>query len=409
MSFFKRRFFVFVFIILTVAAGYRLARQSQMLSAFDQICSLVDEKFYLKDPRLDAWVSDCFQEAATTSFFISRHHFVNLIQDQMDEMGVSHFLIYNPVQDERLWKGQSLETGLRAKWIQGHLIVYKVLPSTPASRTGIQLGDEILAVNGHRSNAALDVSLKNGLYTLLRQGQKKFIHVAAAPIRIDSRPKLQRLTDSTALLDLSSFRSEYFDSEGWRELARQFKNYRHVIVDVRDNAGGNFVAMLRGLSPFFCEPTEIGDLVQPRKDLPDSEGFEDITDDDYQIDQLEKYRTIPLVTFDGYGCYRGFVTVLVNADTASVAEIFAQAFRLREHSRIWGQPSAGDVVLAVWYDVPSLGTGYSISIPEAMYQDEDGEDLEGHGVTLDRILGEDLSVWRKGADSDVHAALVTDY
>jgi carboxyl-terminal processing protease len=220
----------------------------------------------------------------------------------------------------------------------------------------------------------------------------------------DSSPRVEALDRRTALLTIPSFRSEYFVADKWMEIARQLPRFDHVIIDVRENAGGNFVAMLRALSTFMCGQRSVGQVVQPRKNLPDKKFLIDDLSDAKQIQELENYRNIDLRTYEGYGCYRGRVTVLISSETSSVSEIFAAAFLTRPHSRVWGQPSAGDVLLAVWYDLPLLGSGYSFSIPEAEYVTPDKVQLEGRGVMPQNELHFDLKISRSGKDEWVEEA-----
>ena len=162
--------------------------------------------------------------------------------------------------------------------------------------------------------------------------------------------------------------------------------------------------MLRALSTFMCTERSAGQVVQPRKNLPDKKFLIDDLSDAVQIKELESHRNIGLRTYKGYGCFNGRVTVLVSSDTSSVSEIFASVMVHRPRSRVWGQPTAGDVLLAVWYDLPLLGPGYSFSIPEAEYITPDNVQLEGRGVLPQNELYFDLKIARTGKDEWIEKA-----
>lgn len=98
--------------------------------------------------------------------------------------------------------------------------------------------------------------------------------------------------------------------------------------------------------------------------------------------------------------------MLIDGDTSSVAEIFTHAFYMRPRSRVWGQQSAGQVVMAQWFPIPALGgDDYSLSVPIAGYRSIDGLELENQGLTPQRFLNYDLGRAKVGRDSWLEDAL----
>jgi C-terminal processing protease CtpA/Prc len=307
-----------------------------------------------------------------------------------------------------MWTGLAVDTGLRARFIEDHLIVFKVLSESPGALAGVKPGDEILAIEGAEEVTPWGAQNRSGQFTFLTKDKTWDVKIEAAELKTDGEPTLTRVSATAALLDIPSFRSEYFDAEEWRALVGNLKAYRHVIIDIRENAGGNFVAMLRALSSFRCESQLIGTLLRSRFDGQEVPAFDDNTSDAYQIEVIESSSRVGLSTFPDYGCFNGAVTVLISAETSSVAEIFAQSFLDRPRSRVWGQPSAGDVVLAIWYDLPALGPGYSISIPEAVFVTPDNLELENRGVKPQKEIFYNLEMARSGRDTFIYEALGSD-
>jgi C-terminal processing protease CtpA/Prc len=400
-----RRLLFFFFFISALLLGFYFNHLSRYRDVFRSICDLTEEHFYREDMRLKQWLRLCHQHAARISVFSSVDQLLSAVQSVMNEMPVSHFQIYSPDEDKRMWKGEGIDSGVRARYVEDHLVIYRVLAESGGALAGLRAGDDILHIEGAEQLTPWGAAHRSGHFRVRRAGHELTVDVHARSIVEDMAPHIRRLNASTALVELPSFRSEFFDREAWRRFAAQFKDYSHLIVDVRENSGGNFVAMLRALSTFQCAGKNIGMLLQPRKELEDRPGFEDNTSDDYQIEELDKYRSLGMITFADYGCYQGRVTVLAGPETSSVAEIFTNSFRWRKNSRIWGQPTAGDVVLAVWYDLPALGPGYSVSIPEAVYLTPQKKELEGSGVWPQRELYHDLATALRGQDSWVIEAL----
>ncbi len=388
-----------ILFIASVAAGIFINQSGRNSEIFHAICALTERNFYKDSDELENWARECRGRAQEVSNSLTVPQLIERIQSHMNRLGVSHFQIYSPAEDKKLWQGKAIDTGIRARYVEDYLIVYRVLPESGGEKAGIEPGDEILAIAGASQVTPWGAQNRSGEFTIKRANKIIRTNVEAIELEITDGPELYTLDPHTAVLEIPSFRSEFFDPDAWRDLTARLNRFSHIIIDLRENAGGNFVAMLRGLSPFTCGPKSIGQLVQPRRQGEDKPGFDDNTDDAYQIEELGRYRSIGLVTFDGYGCYTGRVTVLVGPDTTSVAEIFAHSFYYRPKSRIFGQPTAGNVVLAVWYDLPALGEGYSISIPEAVYLTPENEELENRGVAPQKEIYYELGDARAGQDT----------
>ncbi|MGE3760463.1 MAG: S41 family peptidase [Pseudobdellovibrionaceae bacterium] len=399
-----RRLFLFLLFIGSLMLGSALNNGARYRDVFRQVCDLTEEHFYRDDEALDQWIKECRYRAARQPLFSSIAQLLRDIQDQLNILNVSHFQVYDPGEDKRLWKGESIDTGIRARYVEEFLIVYRVEKGSAAEEAGVKPGDEILAITGTDQVTPWGAMKRAGEFTIKRADVEKKLIIQPRSLTLNSEPRLEALDSKTALLTMASFRSEFFSKEKWLPIAKQLPKFDHVIVDLRENAGGNFVAMLRALSTFMCSEKYAGRVVQPRKNLPDKKFLIDDLSDAVQIKELESHRNIDLRTYNGYGCYTGKATVLISSDTSSVSEIFASTFFHRPRSRVWGQPSAGDVVLAVWYDLPLLGPGYSFSIPEAEYISPDKEQLEGRGVVPQNELHFDLMIARSGKDEWVEAA-----
>lgn len=393
----------FLFLSCTLV-GYKLVSRSILSDGVTSVCDLVDQHFYKNNIELSHWVRDCLQISRRVGILSQREEVLSELQALMDQMRVSHFLLYTPQEDQKIWKGEAVDTGLRARWVEDRLVVFSILENSGAGQAGVKVGDEVVSIDGDSKISPYGVQNRSGKYLLSRQGAQLSLEILATPLKVDEGPQLKELSQNVGLLKISSFRSEYFEATAWKKQVAHLHQFSSLILDVRDNPGGNFVAMLRALSPLLCEKQLVGTLLQPRKVGEDLEEFADVVDDKFQIDVLEKYKGIQLKSYENYGCFRKPVTVLINSDSMSVTEIFAQALKSRPLTRVWGQPTAGDVVLAVWYDLPLLGKGFSISIPEAVFLTVQGEEIEGHGVWPQKELYYELDEALKGYDTWIEAA-----
>ncbi|MGE0764109.1 MAG: S41 family peptidase [Bdellovibrionales bacterium] len=389
-------------LLIVIGVGWAASlvpRRGTHAAVFKQICDLVSEKFYRNDSELDAWIKRCHENAKKVGFGWDRNRFLQEVQYGLDDFQVSHLMIYDPVEDRRLWRGEAVDTGLRARLVEGRVVVHEVIENSPAALSEVRAGDELLSVDGEAVRSAWSAQASSGKFHFRRGPQDLYIFIEPKVLRIDRAPTVRSLSGELGWLQISSFRGEYFKAEDWKKVVQEISGYKKLILDLRENSGGNLVAMLRAMSPFFCEPTTVGSLSQPRRPQEKGPAPEDNLDEMAQLALLEKFRTVPLNTFVGYGCLKMPVTVLIDGGTASVSEILAQAMLVRPQTRVWGRASAGDVLLATWYGLPLLGYGYSLSIPEALYLTLSGDSLEGAGVWPQQELNYDLKEALAGKDS----------
>jgi carboxyl-terminal processing protease len=269
-------------------------------------------------------------------------------------------------------------------------------------------GDVVLSIDGEEPSFPGDVEAAGGLYRLSRQGKIFEMKLVPEGLTENLEPKLRAMDagGGVGLLELPSFLPQYFDERAWRALASRLTSYTALVVDLRGNAGGSFPAMLRALSPFLCEQKQIGVVYQaPAGRKLREAALRDQLDTNSQLEQLEEADSLRLMTFDGYGCFRGPVVALIDGETASVAEIFAQALFARPRSRVWGQFSSGRVVMAEWFNVHGFGEPPSmLSVPIAGYVASDGVEIEGRGIEPERTLYYELQDALLGRDNWVESA-----
>lgn len=363
------------------------------------VCELVREKFYKNDESLQFWVKECFATVDQLHVGLSKDQFLEITQNLLHQLKTSHLMIYSPSQDQKLWKGEALETGMEGHLVYGSWLVKTIIPGGPAEKAGIKVGFEILSINSSTDFSGYSIQTVPGLYEVLTPDGLQTFQVQLGRVQVDQLPQVKTLSPSHGYLKISSFRSEYFSFETWTETVRQLQPFETLTIDVRGNSGGNVVAMLRALSPFMCEATVVGRLIQPRRSFEFGPALHDNLDDRAQIAMLERYQAVPLKTFSNYGCYRGKVKILMNSQTSSVSEMFVSAFRKRGQSCLFGETTAGHVVMASWFPLKGMGNGFTISIPESLFLDAFGDSLEGIGVQPEENLEWNLEFEKQGVDT----------
>lgn len=398
-----QRFFIPLLItIFMISIVYWNWRQVTFRSYFDTVqfvCSMVSERYYSPSDELDNWTRYCKSKADDVSPEMTKEDLVKYIRGLLSHLDVSHLDIYNPAEDKEVWEGIAHHSGMQVRAIDGHFIVFWIQKDSPAERAGIQLGDEVLKINDKGVLQSYEVEVGSGKFTLLRGKSIIDAYIEVQELKVDHAPQLIPLSQKRALVKITSFRAEYFERDFWMSFSRDFSNYNELLIDLRGNLGGNFVSMLRALSTFTCNSQTLGKLI--RKGFSDGKTtfFEDNSTADYQLETVYGAKKIELNTFPDYPCFRGKVSVLVDFETASVSEVFALSMKETKRGVVYGAATSGQMVMGIWYELPMLGPGYSLSIPEANYISSSGEQIEGGGVWPDKNLFYDLAQERMGRDS----------
>ena len=159
--------------------------------------------------------------------------------------------------------------------------------------------------------------------------------------------------------------------------------------------------MLRVLGAFRCDGQVVGWIYRGRFSDYQKKSeivMSDTLETEPQLDLLRREGAVALAPLQIESCFEGPVGVLIDENTSSVAEIFAQAMKERSRTVVAGWTSAGHVVMARWFQIAGLSSDYTVSIPVALYRSAKGEELESRGVSPDQTLVDALHRWRSARD-----------
>lgn len=395
---------ILLFAMAWALVGFAMALQWGFRNPYVVVCDLIREKIFLSDSEMQSWNEICQRRSQLVTPFSSKSLIMQDLNNIFELLKVSHLEIYDALKVQALWEGQNLETGIESEFVDSELVIFKVHPNSPASRLGVKKGDIIKTINAEQPSPWRAQS-SAGIFQIQRAGGILELEIKSELIQRFEEVQFEKLNARTGLVTVPSFRASFFEKNKIEDLQKQILGLNKVIVDLRGNIGGNFVAGLRFLSLFFCEPKEIGRLIKPRSSQVSIGVLADDLKDENQLAILGRHREVLLKTFSQNDCFRGDVRVLVDGKTASVAEMVAQALKELRKSPIVGQPSRGQLLVGVWYPVPELGEGVQVSIPEALYESQKKHRLEAAGVELDQVYYYDLREMQSGVDSWVRKAL----
>ncbi len=274
-----------------------------------------------------------------------------------------HSIFFDPQQNQQLKEMESSERkgfGTVVSILPGRVIILQALPGTPSAKSGLQPGDEIVAVN----NIALARLEFEQIVEFLSQARQ---HQAQLIVR---RPGNVRLLDfilDPALVDSPSVdrafllkpgvgyvRANGFDPQTAKQLKAAIENLggeklKGLVLDLRDNPGGVVQTALEAAS-YFLKPGQRILSVKGRS---------------IQGQDVDTPKTAAPYSFA--------VAVLVNAKTASAAEIVSGALQDHDRATIIGQPTFGKGLVQ---NVFPLSGNTALALTTAFYYTPSGRSIQ---------------------------------
>ncbi len=288
-----------------------------------------------------------------------------------------HTIFFDASQFEQL---KELEKSTRKGFgsvvsvLPGRVIFLQTLPGTPSARSGISGGDEIVAIN-NIPLARLDMEQIIGLLQQSRQqqarldvrrpGNARLLTFLLTPEDVQS-PAVDRaflIKPGTGYLRIANFETETgaqmqkaIESMGGDKLEA-------LVIDLRNNPGGVLSAALDVCSLILKPGTKILTVRGRSK-------------------ETEEVRVA-----DTAKPYSFRVSVLLNAKSASAAEIVAGAVQDHDRGPVLGEPSFGKGLVQSVYPLSS-GTG--IALTTAYYYTPSGRSIQKplEGAQIDGKAGD---------------------
>jgi carboxyl-terminal processing protease len=272
-------------------------------------------------------------------------------------------VFFDPGQFEQL---KDLEKSTRKGFgsvvslLPGRVIVLQTLPGTPSARSGMNPGDEIVALNGIPL-ARLDTEQLVQLLSqsrnqqvrldVRRPGSARLLPLVLTPEDVDT-PSVERafhIRPDVAYLRVGTF--DVPTGKAVRDAVEQLggQKLKGLVLDLRNNPGGVMGAALETAS-LFLKPGQTIVSVRGR-----SMGTEEIK----VPDKLTPY-TFP-------------VAILVNGKTASASEIVSGALQDHKRATVIGEQSFGKGLVQ---SVMPLSQGTGIALTTAFYYTPDGRSIQ---------------------------------
>lgn len=241
----------------------------------------------------------------------------------------------------------------------GVIRISSIQEGSPAAKSDLAIGDELLEVNGTQVTGAslastialLRADIVNRVDLLVARNEKKIlVTIKAGKVQAKS-VELTQVTSSVALLEIASFISGTAI-----EVSRVLKSANYasgVIIDLRNNSGG-----------LLQEAVDVAELFIGNGIIVS-----------YKVNESEK-----VFRATNSNPIKVPVVVIINRNTASSAEILAGAFQDRNRGVVIGERSYGKGSVQ---ELISLDDGSKLELTVALFLTPSGRIIEEVGITPD--------------------------
>lgn len=252
----------------------------------------------------------------------------------------------------------------------GTLRVIAPIDDTPAKRAGVKAGDLIVEIDGKRLTAGEDdnsVPLRGEPgtpvdLTIVRDGRDEPLEITVErqTIRIAS-VRGRMLEPGYGYIRISTFQADTAaDFERvLGDLQKQSGGLRGLVLDLRSNPGGLLVSAVQIADDLLDK----GDIVSTRGRIPAS-------DSRFAATPGDLLKGAPLV-------------LIVDAGTASAAEVLAGALHDNHRARIVGSRTFGKGSVQT---LLPLDNGDSVKLTTARYYTPSGKSIQALGIAPDVVL-----------------------
>lgn len=295
-------------------------------------------------------------------------------------------------------------------------------PRDPKVQARLEFGDELLEVDGFPATALqlrtnrVTKALEENPYVGSHDSLASVQAIRSGTPLVLKVPRLKRFSgfrvarlearsNRVAYLRLLSLSASGLPPSDLRSMLTEAANYEALILDLRNNIGGDLENSLQIASvllgaghPFYTmvprEPGKPFHSVTYSQHPPDPEAIRAL---------LKKQKRVLVRTYEEAVRFEGPIVVLVNGNTESEAELLA--ISLHEHNRvkILGTRTAG--ATSGWALGVSLPYGVGIlSVPYTSSLSPNGYNYEGRGIEPDAWVKNSVEDFDAGRDVVIDAA-----
>ncbi|MDT4952866.1 MAG: carboxyl-terminal processing protease [Acidobacteriota bacterium] len=408
-------FLIFNFAFFTLADSNNISSPTLegRLAVFDDTWETIRDRYY--DPTFNGldWQAERAKFRPLAARAQTTPELYGVLRRMLGSLHDAHTRVYAP--DEKFdWQHpRFISVGISVREVGGAPVVVAVERGSEAERAGLRAGDALINID---NEPALDVFARRlkeqaGSSTLAAarlQAMAKLFEgprdstVSLSWLGVDGKLRsatlrrewheheaalrARRVGGEIGVVEFDAF-TQSIAVDFMRALDGKLRGVRGLIIDLRNNGGGDAEAMTEVVSAF----------------LPTGKSLGCFTDRNGRIQFEPHTRAAMLFAPDSIKSFRAPVVILTSERTSSAAEIFAASLREAKRAIIIGQNTCG-CVLAIRRR-HTLPDGGELDVSEMDYFTATGTRLEGTGLTPDEKITLERQDLRAHRDRAIERAI----
>jgi carboxyl-terminal processing protease len=405
---------VFALLALPLFGQLDPSQKKLQIDSFEMVWTTIRDKHWEKQPGGLDWQQIHEEYRPRVERARSVDEARQVMSEMLGRLKQTHFGIlpataYRNLEENGAPTGGPGVTGIDLRLLDGHAVVVSVDPGSSAEKSGVKPGWIVRAVQGQELDkivedlkALPEITRTRALAQRLTGTHGSSVEAAfvdgtgaqvtrklefgdprGEPSAFGNMPAVAVSVESRRIGNTGYFRLNYFLDllrvvNAFAALVKECAHCDGLIIDLRGNPGG-IGGMAMSLSGFLVDMPghQLGTMVM-------------------------RDTTLKFVVNPRLDTFEGPVAVLVDALSASTAEIFAGGLKDLHRARIFGTRTAAAALPSVITRLPN-GDGFQYAV--ANYISEGGKPLEGLGVEPDMEVKLSRDSLLAGHDSVLDAAL----
>ena len=262
-------------------------------------------------------------------------------------------------------KGEYIGVGCEFKKENNNLVVTKIIKGSPAEIEGLKLGDIVLEIDNNDIHNKTMTELSNMLtgkinssisLKIKRDGEEKIINITRKKIDV---PSVESSIEISSNKRIGVLKINIFAANTYKQFKKELKSIETegidaLVIDVRDNSGG-YLSSASNIASLFLKKNKI---IYQLKSKEDKKPI---------LDETKEERDYP-------------ISVLINKDTASAAEVLALSLKESYGATLVGTNTYGKSKIQI---AKQLTSGSVLKYTVEEWISPSGKSVDGAGITPD--------------------------
>jgi carboxyl-terminal processing protease len=400
----KLKLCVLILIVLFVVdVSFAQVTPENRLKIFKQVWETINDKYYDENFNGIDWkkVKPDYQPKVESAR--NDDEFYGVIKEMVRELQDAHTRFWTPKEAELKKNRQFSGIELNVDEIENKLVVTFVKPNSEEEKLGIKAGVLVEKVDGKDA-----FQLYNEAKALIKSSSPQAVKLLSLRSlfrgKVDSKIVLslidkngkttdfvltrrtvnkslevisKRLEENIGYIKFDEFSSKSFFN--LRKAVESLNDTSGLIIDLRDNGGGEITVVMKLASMFLDKKTSFGKTKRREKDAKD-----------FFIDGKNE------------NAYKKPVVILIDKDSASGSELLSQGLQESNRVKVFGSTSCGCLLgIAGTKEIKDGELEFS----QIGFISAKGKIVEGTGVVPDSIIDVQISDFQTGNDRILNEAI----